>query len=95
MIRGMEFGLAQFVKDSYGVILDEIQKNLSPILAPTTRAAFRVLICMLELRIAKYSIECLEDGKPKETNIAYVRALTELKDDISRWLETTEESNNG
>ncbi len=94
MIRGMERGLRAFVEETHEVLMDEIRRHLHPT-NPTTRSLFSLVADLLEFRAELYASRSLEGPNDKETDRAYVRALTEFKDDITRWLETMEEQNNG
>ncbi len=94
MIRGMERGLQAFLEDTHEVLQAEIRRHLNPT-NPTVRSMFSLTADLLEFRAELYASRSLEQNEPKESDRAYVRALTELKDDITGWLETTEETDNG
>jgi hypothetical protein len=94
MIRGMERGLEVFLDDTYQVFVDEIRSNLDPRTNGTTRATFNLLVALLEFRMRRYAMRSLEGSQPKEADQFYFRALNELKDEISLWLETPQENIN-
>ena len=96
MIRGMENGPEAFFEATYEVMVDEIRKNLHPRIAPTTRKTFEAFVDLLEYRALRHAMHSLEDRIcTKEADAAYVRALNELRDEISRWLELPQEQVNG